>query len=136
MTSATDSGSCPRRSPSSLCTGSTASSPAALGVDLAAEVDERLNGLGDERARLLRVGEAVRARLGAVLAALHLDDAGVAEVTRPHRHDGTPVPARAADEELPRLGLGCLRAAAPSHQRASATAWTTTARSTKPLKSE
>src|SRR5579884_4411419 len=114
------------------------SSARVLGVDLAAEVDESLHGLRHEGAGLLRVGEAVRARLGAVLAAVHLDvdDTGVAEVTRPHRHDGTPVPARAADEELPRLGLGCLRAAAPSHQRASATAWTTTARSTKPLKSE
>src|SRR6478672_3963460 len=64
---------------------------------------------------------------------LDVHDAGIAEITRPHRHDRTSVPARAADEELPRLGLGCLRAAAPSHQRASATACSTTSRSTKPL---
>ncbi len=37
------------------------------GVDLAAQIDERLDGLGHERARLLRVGEAVRPRLGSFL---------------------------------------------------------------------
>jgi hypothetical protein len=46
------------------------------------------------------------------------------------------VTARAANEQFARLGLGCLSAAAPSHQRASATAWATTSRSTKPLNSE
>src|SRR5206468_8152732 len=108
------------------------------GVDLAAEVDEGLDSLRHERARLLRVGEAVRRRLRPLVAPFHLDvdDAGIAEVTSPHGHYGTSVPARAAHEELARLGLGCLMAADPSHQRASATACATTSRSTKPLNSE
>src|SRR5215831_6423909 len=135
MMSAPGSGSCSANSPS--CTGSTAYSALALRVDLAAEVDERLNGLRHERARLLGVGEVVRARLHAVLLRpdLDVDDTRVTEVARPHRHDGASVPARAADEKLARLGLGCLLAAAPSHQRASATACATTSRSTKSLNS-
>src|SRR5262249_55672342 len=136
MMSAPGSASCSPNSPS--CTGSTAYSARALRVDLAAEVDERLNGLGHERARLLGVGEAVRPRLHAVLLRLDLDvdDTGVTEIACPHRHDGTSIPARAANEEFARLGLGCLLAAAPSHQRASATACATTSRSTKFLNSE
>ena len=66
MTSATGSDSC-RSSPSSLATGSTSLPLALSGVDLAAEVDERLDGLGHERARLLGVGEVVRPRLRSVL---------------------------------------------------------------------
>src|SRR5690349_19352547 len=71
MTSAPSSASC-RSSPSSVATGSTLLSPRPSGVDLAAEVDQGLDGLGHERAGLLGVGEAVGAGLRSILA-LRLD---------------------------------------------------------------
>ena len=109
------------------------------GVDLAAEVDERLDGLGHERAGLLRVGEAVRA------AAPLLPRARRPRRRRRRRRRGhAPASSRPGVRTGSRCGRRApaararlpLRAAAPSHQRASATACSTTSRSTKPLNCE
>ena len=111
---------------------------ALLGLDVAAEDHQGLDGFGDELRRLGGVREGVRAgadRLGAVGGAdgidLGLDDAGVAVVDRAEHGDRAAVLARVADEELA-FGGAC---GGVLTSEALAAAWATVSRSTKPASS-
>src|ERR671932_2255738 len=112
---------------------SCAEGATSFGADVAAEVHERGDRLGDERRRVLRVGEGVRPRAcgsrrgHAGRVHLGLDDAGVAVVDGPHDGDRAAVLARVTQEELARLAHGIAAAA-------FTTAWATVSRSAKPSK--
>src|SRR5881409_1107227 len=79
---------------------------ALLGLDVAAEVHQRLDGFGDERGRLARVGERVRTGADrrrarrSVREDLRLDDARLAVVDRTHDRDRAALLACVPDEQL------------------------------------
>src|SRR2546430_8243125 len=88
-----------------LC-GLGATSRGLLGLDVAAEVHQRLDGFGDERGRLARVGERVRTGADrrrarrSVREDLRLDDARLAVVDRTHDRDRAALLACVPDEQL------------------------------------